>query len=66
MLHHLGGVTPRGDALTSDQSFDARLLEPAYGEQRVKEYQLTQGSCQRYTSWVAPFDASSSHKSGNL
>jgi hypothetical protein len=66
MLHHLGGVTPRGGALTSDQSFDVRLLEPAYGEQRVKEYRLTQGSCQRYTSWVAPFGASSSHKAGNL
>jgi hypothetical protein len=47
MLHHLGGVAPRGGALTSDQSFDVRLLEPGYGAQRVQEYRLTQANCQR-------------------
>jgi hypothetical protein len=46
-LHHLGGVGPRGGALTSDQSFDVRLLEPGYGSQRVQEYRLIQANCQR-------------------
>jgi hypothetical protein len=65
MLHPLGEATPRAGALTSDQSFDVRLLEPAYGEQRVKEYQLTKESCQHYSSWIAPFGVSSS-QAGNL
>jgi hypothetical protein len=47
MLHRLGGEAPRGGALTSDQSFDVRLLEPGYGAQRVQEYRLTQANCQR-------------------
>ena len=47
MLHHLGGVAPRGGALTSDQSFDVRLLEPGYGAQRVQGYRLTRANCQR-------------------
>jgi len=47
MLHTQAGVSPRGGALTSDQSFDVRLLEPAYGAQRVLEYRLVQTTCQR-------------------
>jgi hypothetical protein len=47
MLHHLGGVAPRGGALTSDQSFEVRLLEPGYGSQRAHEYHLTQANCLR-------------------
>lgn len=47
MLQRLGGVAPRGGALTPNQSFDLRLLESAYGAQRVREYQLTPGICQR-------------------
>jgi hypothetical protein len=47
MLHHLGGVAPRGGALPSDQSFDVYLLEPAYGAQRTHEYPLTRVDCQR-------------------
>jgi len=47
MLHHLGGVAPRGGALTSDQSFDVRLLEPGYGAQLVKKYRTNEAKCQR-------------------
>jgi hypothetical protein len=47
MLHHLGVVAPRGGALTSDQSFDVRLLEPGYGAQRMQGYRLTGANCQR-------------------
>jgi hypothetical protein len=47
MLHHLGGVSPRGGALTSDQSFDVRLLAPDSGAHRVQEYPLTRANCQR-------------------
>lgn len=47
MLHTQGGVAPRGGALTSDQSFDVRLLEPAYGAERALEYRLVQIRCQR-------------------
>lgn len=46
MLHHLGGVAPRGGALNSDQSFDVRLLEPDYGAERVEQYPLTRAKCQ--------------------
>ena len=46
MLHHLGGVSPRGGALTSDQSFDVRLLEPGYGAQRLRGYRITPANCQ--------------------
>jgi hypothetical protein len=47
MLHHLGGMAARGGALTSDQSFDVRLLEPDYGARRVHEYPLAQTNYQR-------------------
>jgi hypothetical protein len=47
MLHHQGGVSPRGGALTSDQSFDVRKLEPEYGAQRAHEYSLTRETCRR-------------------
>ena len=40
MLHELGGVSPRGGALTSDQSFEVHKLEPGYGAQRIQEYRL--------------------------
>jgi len=43
--HPQAGVAPRGGALTSDQPFDVRLLEPAYGMQRVREYRLTEAKC---------------------
>ncbi len=46
MLHHRGGATPRSGALASDQSFDLRLLDPAYGAQRVGQYHLTAANCQ--------------------
>jgi hypothetical protein len=46
MLHTKGGVAPRGGMLTSDQSFEVRLLEPGYGAQRVREYRLTEAKCQ--------------------
>jgi len=47
MLEQLGGVSPRGGALTSDASFDVRLFEPDFGEQRAREYHLTHANCQR-------------------
>ena len=47
MLHHGGGVAPRSGALTSDQSFDVRLLEPRYGAECAQEYRLSQTTCQR-------------------
>ena len=47
MLHHLGGVAPRGGALTSDQSFDVRLVAPEYAARRVQEYPLMRANCQR-------------------
>jgi hypothetical protein len=46
MLRHLGGVAPRSGVLTSDQSFDIRLLEPGYGAERFREYRLTEANCQ--------------------
>jgi hypothetical protein len=46
MLHARAGVAPRGGALTSDQSFDIRLLEPNYGMQRVGEYRMTKAKCE--------------------
>src|SRR5215469_16756133 len=45
MLHHPGGVSPRGGALTSDQSFVVRKFEPEYGAQRAHEYPLTRETC---------------------
>jgi hypothetical protein len=45
MLHHQGGVSPRGGALTSDQSFVVRRFEPEYGAQRAHEYRLTRENC---------------------
>ena len=47
MLHHQGGVSPRGGALTSDQAFVVRKFEPEYGAQRVHEYPLTRETCKR-------------------
>jgi hypothetical protein len=47
MLHQTDGVAPRGGALTSDQSFDVRLLAPDYAAHRVQEYPLTHADCQR-------------------
>jgi hypothetical protein len=44
-LHHGDGISPRQGAPSSDQSFDMRLLEPAYGAQRIREYHLTQADC---------------------
>jgi hypothetical protein len=46
MLRHLGGIAPRSGALTSDQSFDVRLLEPGYGAERLREYRVTEANCQ--------------------
>jgi hypothetical protein len=46
MLHTQAGVAPRSGGLTSDQSFDVRLLQPGYGAQRVREYHMTEGKCQ--------------------
>ena len=46
MLHDQGGVALRSGALTSDQSFDVRSLDPAYGAERVREYHLFQAHCQ--------------------
>ena len=46
MLHTQAGVAPRSGELTSDQSFDVRLLQPGYGAQRVREYHMTEGKCQ--------------------
>ena len=45
MLHELGGVSPRGGAPTSDQSFEIHKLEPGYGAQRIQEYRLTDATC---------------------
>ena len=45
MLHHQGGASPRGGALTSDQSFVVRKFEPEYGAQRAHEYPLTRETC---------------------
>jgi hypothetical protein len=45
-LHAQAGVAPRSGVLTSDQSFDVRLVEPGYGAERVREYRLTEGKCQ--------------------
>jgi len=45
MLHHQGGVSPRGGALTSDQTFAVRLFEPNYGARRAHEYPLTLRNC---------------------
>ncbi len=45
MLHRFGGVAPRAGALTSDQSFDVRLLEPGYGAERAHQYRLTRANC---------------------
>lgn len=45
MLHHQGGASPRAGALTSDQSFEVRLLEPDYGARRVHEYPLARANC---------------------
>jgi hypothetical protein len=47
MLHQTDGVAPRGGALSSDQSFDVRLLAPDYAAHRVQEYPLTHADCQR-------------------
>jgi hypothetical protein len=46
MLHNADGVAPRGGGLTSDQSFDVRLLAPDYAVHRVQEYPLTRANCQ--------------------
>jgi|HubBroStandDraft_1064217.scaffolds.fasta_scaffold22624_2 hypothetical protein len=46
MLSREGGDALRGGAVTSDQSFDLRLLEPAYGAERTREYRLTEANCQ--------------------
>jgi hypothetical protein len=48
MLHHLGGVAPRSGALTSDQSFDVRLLEPNYGAKRMQGYRMTEANCRPF------------------
>lgn len=45
MLHHRG-ATPRSGALAADQSFDIRLLDPAYGAERAAQYHLVPASCQ--------------------
>jgi hypothetical protein len=45
MLHELGGVSPRGGSLTSDQSFEVHKLEPGYCAQRIQEYRLTHATC---------------------
>ena len=45
MLHELGGVSPRGGSLTSDQSFEVHKLEPGYGAQWIQEYRLTHATC---------------------
>jgi hypothetical protein len=45
MLHRVGGESPRGGALTSDQSFDVHKLEPGYGAQRIQEYRLIHATC---------------------
>lgn len=47
MLYHQGGVSPRGGALTSDQSFVVRSFEPEYGAQRAREYPLIRETCKR-------------------
>jgi hypothetical protein len=46
ILHHLGGVAPRGGALTFDQAFDIRLLDPGFGAERVQQYRMTEANCQ--------------------
>ncbi|MBV8774769.1 MAG: hypothetical protein JO166_20910 [Deltaproteobacteria bacterium] len=46
MLHTQGGVAPRGGALTADQPFDVRLLDPNYGKERVEEYRMTEAKCE--------------------
>jgi hypothetical protein len=47
MLHHQGGVSPRGGALTSDQSFIIRQFAPENGAQRAHQYPLTRENCMR-------------------
>jgi hypothetical protein len=47
MLHHRGGVSPRGGALTSDQTFVVRKFEPEHGARRAHEYPLTRENCKR-------------------
>jgi hypothetical protein len=45
-LRHSGGVSPRCGGLTSDQTFDLRLVQPEYGVRRAHEYRLFQADCQ--------------------
>lgn len=47
MLYTEEGIAPRSGVLPSDQSFDIQLVEPDYGAERVREYPLTRGKCQR-------------------
>jgi hypothetical protein len=47
MLHHVGDVAPRDGALTFDQAFDIRLLDPGYGAERVQQYRMTEANCQQ-------------------
>jgi hypothetical protein len=46
-LHPLGGVAPRGGAITSDQTFDIRLLDPGFGAKRVLKYHMTEANSQQ-------------------
>ena len=46
-LHPLGGVSSRGGAITSDQTFDIRLLDPGFGAKRVLKYHMTEANCQQ-------------------
>ena len=44
-LRESGGMSPRCGPSGMGQSFDVRLLEPAYGARRVSEYRLAKGTC---------------------
>lgn len=44
-LRKMGGTAMRDGAITSDQPFAIRLLEPEYGASRIKEYQMLSGAC---------------------
>jgi hypothetical protein len=46
-LHHLGSMASRGGAITSDQAFDIRLLDPGFGAKRVLKYHMTEANCQQ-------------------
>ena len=46
MLNRKATRAPRSGALSADQPFDLRLLEPNFGAERVGQYRLVPANCQ--------------------